>query len=208
MSESTDAWFEEHLAEARVMAILRAMGVERTIELATTAWDLGIRAVEITLQSPEDLAALHEVAALAETRGATVGAGTIIDREQVAAARSAGARYLVSPGLDLELVAEAERSGLPLLPGVSSPTEVQAARTHGLTWLKAFPAAWLGTAWFRLIRGPFPEVSFVGTGGLDASNAEEFLAAGCRVVAVGSALADPDQLGALARLVDERPRPA
>jgi 2-dehydro-3-deoxyphosphogluconate aldolase/(4S)-4-hydroxy-2-oxoglutarate aldolase len=84
---------------------------------------------------------------------------------------------------------------------VSTPSEVQLAASLGLTWLKAFPAQWLGTDWFKHIRGPFPQVRFVATGGLDASNAQSFLDAGVRVAAVGSALEDPAQLDRLAALL-------
>ncbi|MFH8252281.1 2-dehydro-3-deoxyphosphogluconate aldolase, partial [Microbacterium sp. B2969] len=90
------------------------------------------------------------------------------------------------------------------LPGVATPTEVQLALSLGLTWLKAFPATWLGTSWFRHIRGPFPQATFVATGGIDASNAAEFLDAGVRVVAVGSALEDASQLDRIAALLASR----
>ena len=81
---------------------------------------------------------------------------------------------------------------------------MQLGRSLGLTWLKAFPAQWLGVDWFRHIRGPFPEVRFVATGGMDANNAGDFLDAGVRVVAVGSALEDPAQLERLATLLGAR----
>jgi 2-keto-3-deoxy-6-phosphogluconate aldolase len=87
---------------------------------------------------------------------------------------------------------------MPSLPGVSTATEVQLAMKEGLTWLKAFPASLLGTAWFGAMRGPFPRATFVATGGMDASTSPSFLSAGVRVVAVGSALEDPQQLPALA----------
>ena len=87
------------------------------------------------------------------------------------------------------------------LPGVATPTEIQAAVAAGLTWLKAFPAAQLGTAWFTAMAGPFPQEKFVATGGMDANNAGDFLAAGVRCVAVGSALADPTQLDRLSLLL-------
>ncbi|MET7611856.1 thiamine phosphate synthase, partial [Streptomyces seoulensis] len=86
-------------------------------------------------------------------------------------------------------------------PGVATATDVQAARALGLDWLKAFPASVLGPDWFRAMRGPFPEVPFVATGGIDASNAAAYLAAGAKVVAVGSALDDPTQLRSLADLL-------
>jgi 2-dehydro-3-deoxyphosphogluconate aldolase / (4S)-4-hydroxy-2-oxoglutarate aldolase len=204
MSDGGASWFEEAFAGAPLMAILRGMGEERSVALSSTAWDLGIDSVEIPLQTDEDERALRTVADLARERGKSVGAGTIVTPEQVPAAVSAGAAYLVSPGFDPRVVAAAQAADIPILPGVATPSEVQLAVSFGLTWLKAFPATWLGSGWFRHIRGPFPQVRFVATGGLDASNVQEFLAAGVRVAAVGSALEDPSQLDRLAEVLRTR----
>ena len=201
---TTDQDFEQLFGSAPVMAILRGMGVERSVALATTAWDLGIDSVEVPLQTPEDERALREVVRLGEERGKVVGAGTIVSVDQIAVAQAAGARYLVSPGLDPEIVRAAQAAGIPPLPGVATPSDVQRGVALGLTWLKAFPATWLGADWFKHIRGPFPQVRFVATGGLDASNAAQFLDAGVRVVAVGSALEDASQLERLAALLASR----
>lgn len=196
-----NSWFDVAFAKTPVMAILRGMGVEKTLQLATTAWDLGIDSVEVPLQNPEDLRAIEAIVARGAERGKSVGAGTIITEEQVHAARDAGASYLVSPGLDAALVWTADAAGLPFLPGVATASEVQAAQVLGLTWVKAFPASWLGEKWFSLMRGPFPEMKFAATGGMNAQNAPSFLAAGASVVAVGSALEDPAQLEKLSTLV-------
>lgn len=197
----TDEFFEVTFATAPIMAILRGMGVDRSLRLATTAWDIGIDSVEVPLQTPEDEVTLREVVALGRERGAIVCAGTIIDPAQVPVAQRAGAAYIVSPGLDPRVVEAAAKHGIPALPGVSTPSEVQLALSLGLNWLKAFPAHWLGVEWFRHIRGPFPQARFVATGGLDASNAGTFLDVGVRVVAVGSALEDEHQLARLAELL-------
>ena len=157
-------WFEEAFAGAPLMAILRGMGVERSARLATTAWDLGLDSVEVPLQTEEDERALREVVRLAAERGKVVGAGTIITPDQVERAAAAGAAYLVSPGIDPVVVRAAQERGIPILPGVATPSEVQLGVSLGLTWLKAFPAEWLGVDWFRHIRGPFPQVRFVATG--------------------------------------------
>ena len=202
--DSTTAWestFESIFAGAPLMAILRGMGVERSIALASTAWDLGIDSVEVPLQTADDEIALQEISRLGAERGKTVGAGTILCPEQIAAARGAGAGYLVSPGLDPRLVRAAVEEGLPLLPGIATPSEAQLAASLSLTWVKAFPATWLGTAWFKHIRGPFPGLRFVATGGLDARNAQDYLDAGVRVVAVGSALQDPAQIELMGELL-------
>lgn len=197
------SWFDATFAHSRVMAILRNTGAERALRLSEKAWELGIDNVEVTIQSPGDEEALRVVAARAHRQGRRVGAGTIIAPSQVAVAHDLGADFLVSPGLDPLVIAAARDLGMPILPGVATPSEVQVAVSMGLSWLKAFPATWLGPAWFQHIRGPFPQVQFVATGGLDATNIHEFLHAGVRVVAVGSALEQDDQqLARLALLVE------
>lgn len=110
-------------------------------------------------------------------------------------AAQAGAQYTVAPGLDLTVLA----AGLPHLPGVATATEVPHARAAGCRWLKAFPAVALGPAWLRAITGPFPDVAIVATGGLRLADVPEYLAAGARVVALGTALAgaDPATLAAV-----------
>ncbi|MRG61117.1 2-dehydro-3-deoxyphosphogluconate aldolase [Agromyces sp. CFH 90414] len=198
---TTNPSFDDLFAGRPLMAIFRGMGVERSVELANTAWDLGIEVVELPIQRDEDVEALAAVAEAGRARGARVGAGTVVAVEQVEVAASAGASFVVSPGLDAAVVRAALAAGLAPLPGVATPTEVMAAQALGLTWLKAFPAASLGAGWFRAMRGPFPGISFVATGGLDAGNVGSFLEAGARVAAVGSALEDPDQLPRLAALL-------
>ncbi len=200
--------FDEIFAGPPLMAVLRGMGLARSISVAETAWRLGIESVEVPLQTPEDEVVLRELVARAGERGKSIGAGTSIAAEQVDRALDAGASYLVSPGLDPALVRVAADRGVPLLPGVATPTDVQIAVAHGLRWMKAFPARWLGHDWFSLIRGPFPDVRFVATGGLDAGNVGGFLDAGVRVAAVGSALEDPGQMSELVALIASRSRPA
>ncbi|MEU5909597.1 bifunctional 4-hydroxy-2-oxoglutarate aldolase/2-dehydro-3-deoxy-phosphogluconate aldolase [Micromonospora sp. NPDC047527] len=192
--------FDHIFGGARVMAILRGLPVAETVRLAERAWDLGIDVVEVPVATPDAVPALRAAVDAGRERGRIVGAGTVLDEEQVAAAADAGAAFTVAPGLDLTVVDAAATRGLPHLPGVATPTEAQQALRHGLTWLKAFPAISLGPAWFKAVAGPLPQLRFVATGGLDASNAAAFLEAGVRVAAVGSALSDPTQLDQLAKL--------
>ncbi|MBQ1019659.1 bifunctional 4-hydroxy-2-oxoglutarate aldolase/2-dehydro-3-deoxy-phosphogluconate aldolase [Micromonospora sp. D93] len=197
--------FDHIFGGARVMAILRGLPVAETVRLAERAWDLGIDVVEVPVATADAVPALKAAVEAGAERDRIVGAGTVLDVEQVAAAADAGARFTVAPGLDLAVADAAAARGLPHLPGVATPTEAQQALLHGLTWLKAFPAISLGPAWFKAVAGPLPQLRFVATGGLDAGNAGAFLQAGVRVVAVGSALSDPTQLDALANLT--RPTP-
>ncbi|MBH0022860.1 bifunctional 4-hydroxy-2-oxoglutarate aldolase/2-dehydro-3-deoxy-phosphogluconate aldolase [Salinibacterium sp. SWN248] len=199
-NESLDQLFEGQ----PLMAILRGFGVDRSVALARTAWELGIDSVEVPIQSDEDVEALRAVVAAGKELGKSVGAGTVVTLEHVRQAAEAGAAFTVSPGFDLDVVRASFEAGMPPLPGVASATEVQTAQAAGLTWVKAFPASLLGTSWFGAMRGPFPAMRFVATGGMDAGNAGEYLTAGAKVVAVGSALADETQLPRLAELLAAR----
>ncbi|MEH0826693.1 MULTISPECIES: bifunctional 4-hydroxy-2-oxoglutarate aldolase/2-dehydro-3-deoxy-phosphogluconate aldolase [Micromonospora] len=192
--------FEALFGDARVMVILRDLPAGETVRLAELAWDLGIAVVEVPIRTPEAVPALRAAVTAGRRRDRIVGAGTVRTPEQVRQAVAAGAAFTVAPGLDLAVADAAAGLGVPHLPGVATPTEAQRALDHGLVWLKAFPAVSLGPAWFRAVAGPLPEARFVATGGVDAGNAADFLAAGARVVAVGSALTDPQQLPRLAAL--------
>lgn len=193
--------FAEIFDGVPLMAVLRGMGVARSLAVATTAWDLGISVVELPLQTPTDLEALSEVAKAGAARGLQVGAGTVTTTRQIHQARQAGVSFTVSPGWDDEIVQASQGAGLPALPGVATATEVQRALREGITWLKAFPSSLLGAGWFDAMHGPFPQAVFVASGGMDSTNADKFLAAGARVVAVGSALEDPTQLRGLSELL-------
>jgi 2-dehydro-3-deoxyphosphogluconate aldolase/(4S)-4-hydroxy-2-oxoglutarate aldolase len=191
---------EDVFGDSRIMAILRGLPERETVELASRAWDLGVRLVEVPVQTPDALPSLRAAVAAGRSRGLPVGAGTVISLEQVREVAAAGAAFTVAPGLDPAVATASAGMGLPHLPGVATPGEIQAALRYGLTWLKAFPASVLGPAWFTAMRGPFPQVKLVATGGLDARTAPDYFAAGARVVAVGSALADPAQVDLLSKL--------
>jgi Entner-Doudoroff aldolase len=193
--------FDAIFSGQRLMAILRGYSPSRSVELSERAWDLGISVVEVPVQTAESVQALRAVVSAAERRNLPVGAGTVTTAEQVAAAEAAGAAFTVAPGLDPAIAGQSIARGLPHLPGIATSTELQRAIALGLSWVKAFPAASLGPEWFTMMRGPFPAVSFVATGGLSAANAGKYLSAGARVVAVGSALSDAAQLSMLSNLV-------
>src|SRR5690606_26648589 len=103
--------FAELFGEAPLMAILRGMGVERTLEVATKAWDLGITAVEVPVQTPTDIEALRVLVDAAAARGLQVGAGTVVSVEHVRQAKDAGAAFTVSPGFDVEVVRASHDAG-------------------------------------------------------------------------------------------------
>jgi 2-dehydro-3-deoxyphosphogluconate aldolase/(4S)-4-hydroxy-2-oxoglutarate aldolase len=201
---SINDWFDTAFGEAPIMAILRGFSVARTVELAERAWSLGIECVEVPIQSAAALDALSATVAAGQGRGKAVGAGTVVSAALVTAAAQAGARFTVGPGYDPAVVEASRQAGLAHLPGVATATEVHRAHAQGVRWVKVFPARSLGPEWFSVMHGPFPQMEFVATGGVDASNAGMFLDAGARVVGVGSALTDDVALHQLVELVAAR----
>ncbi|GHF21880.1 ketohydroxyglutarate aldolase [Amycolatopsis deserti] len=194
-------FFAAHLDRNPVLGIFRGLDPQTTVDMCTRAWEFGVELVEIPVQTPDAMPSLQAAVEAAAERGKSVGAGTVTTVDQLAAVREAGAEFTVAPGLHPDVVAESQRLGLPHLPGVATATEIANALALGNTWLKAFPARQLGADWITAQLAPFPSVRFVATGGIDAGNAADFLAAGCRAVAVGSALADPEALAALKRAI-------
>jgi 2-dehydro-3-deoxyphosphogluconate aldolase/(4S)-4-hydroxy-2-oxoglutarate aldolase len=130
---------------------------------------------------------------------AWVGAGTIRTTAQLHAAVEAGAAFGVSPVLDPAVVVAAREARLPFVPGAFSPTEADAAWRAGAMFVKLFPGSSLGPGLVRELRGPLPEIETIVTGGVDASNALAFLAAGATAVGIGSAIvrATPGERAAL-----------
>lgn len=200
--ETMSTWFDESFGRCPVMAILRGYSPARTVELANRAWDLGIESVEVPVQDEAGFSALTAAIAAGASRGKGVGAGTVIDLDRVARAAELGAAFTVAPGMRAHVAEASIAAGMPHLPGVGSGTDVQVALELGIDVVKAFPASVLGAEWITAMRGPFPTTRFVATGGMTAHNARAFLDAGAAVVAVGSALADPEQLPLLAALTD------
>jgi 2-dehydro-3-deoxyphosphogluconate aldolase/(4S)-4-hydroxy-2-oxoglutarate aldolase len=185
-------FFEQQLATTRTMVILRGHGPTRTLELCRQAWLMGAALVEIPVQGDDDLLALRDAVALGREHDRLVGAGTVRSAEVVAQVAEVGAAFTVAPGLDEEVLAASHAAGLPHLPGVATASEVHRALRLGLVWQKAFPAAALGTEWIAAMRGPFPQVRLVATGGVGPANARAFLDAGAAAVSLGSSFDSAD----------------
>ena len=172
-----------------VMPVIAIEDPAHAVPLAQALVAGGIRVLEITLRTPHGLAAITAIRAAVPN--AIVGVGTLTRPEEFAAARDAGAVFGVSPGLTLELIEAARTSGLPLLPGVMTPSEVMAARAAGFRQLKLFPAVPAGgIGMLAAIAGPLPDVMFCPTGGISAASAPDFLAC-VNVACVGGSWLTP-----------------
>ncbi len=135
----------------------------------------GVRVLEVTLRTAAGLDSIRAIAR--DVPGAIVGVGTVTQPAEFAAAQDAGAQFAVSPGLTPQLIEAAIRSGLPLLPGVMTPSDVIAARAAGFFQLKLFPAQQAGgIGMLNALHGPFPDTLFCPTGGITAESAASFLA--------------------------------
>jgi 2-dehydro-3-deoxyphosphogluconate aldolase / (4S)-4-hydroxy-2-oxoglutarate aldolase len=155
-----------------VVTIARAADA---VPLAEALLRGGLRTLEVTLRTPEAPAAIRAIArALPDV---IVGAGTVLTGADVTRAVEAGARFLVSPGLTADLVAAGLGSELPYIPGAVTPSEIIAAREHGFSLLKFFPAAASGgIEALRQLAPVFPGIAFCPTGGVGAENAAQYLA--------------------------------
>lgn len=192
-----DDFFDGLLAEQPVVGIFRGYSPDKTVELCRHAWAFGVELIEVPVQSPAALPSLEAAVAAGRDEGRVVGAGTVTDTGQLEAVQRIGAQFTVAPGMNPAVIKRSQELGLPHLPGVATSSEIATALSLECRWLKAFPAAQLGSDWIAAQLAPFPDACFVATGGINADNAAQFLAAGARAVAIGSALSDTATLDKL-----------
>ena len=175
------------LEQTRVVAIMRRTDAAIAIQAAGALAGGGIRCIEVTCDSP---GAFDMIAALDRALGGDVlvGAGTVLTEADAEAALRAGAKFLVSPHTDTQLIGRFARQGIPWIPGAFTASEILTAWRAGASVVKLFPAAPVGPAYVKDIRGPLREIPLLPTGGIDLGNAATFLEAGAWGLGVGSSL--------------------
>jgi 2-dehydro-3-deoxyphosphogluconate aldolase / (4S)-4-hydroxy-2-oxoglutarate aldolase len=196
-----DADVLEVIEQDRAVVVVRAGSVADPVALTKLCVEAGIRCIEFTFSianAPEVIRAATKAGA-----GALVGAGTVMRTAQARAAIEAGARFLVSPVCKPELL-----GSVPTFLGGFSPTEIVAAAEAGAAAVKLFPAGIGGPSYLRELRGPFPELSLLPSGGVDVSNARAYLDAGATAVYAGSSVAPASAVASgdhveIARRLDE-----
>ena len=191
MTEAGRSEIVQAIKDARIVAIIRVSSAEEAVEAGEVLVANGLTIIEVALTTPQGLDAIATLAAVKD--GRIVGAGTVLDAGTVRDAVAAGGRFVVSPGLDEEVVAEAARLGVASMPGAATPTEVMRARASGADFVKLFPASTYGPGHLRALRPVFPDVAFVPTGGVGPANAADWFDAGAAALAVGSALTSGDR---------------
>jgi 2-dehydro-3-deoxyphosphogluconate aldolase/(4S)-4-hydroxy-2-oxoglutarate aldolase len=193
--ETKQRQVEATMRLAPVIPVVIIDDVKAAVPMARALVAGGTPAIEVTLRTPAALDAIRAIAQ--EVEGATVGVGTVLNAEQLAAARDAGARFAVSPGVSPKLLDAADDSDLPLLPGAATASEVMTLLERGYRFLKFFPAVPAGgTKLIGAWASPLPQVKFCPTGGISLSTAPDFLALPNVLCVGGSWLTPADQLKA------------
>ncbi|HEX5606657.1 MAG TPA: bifunctional 4-hydroxy-2-oxoglutarate aldolase/2-dehydro-3-deoxy-phosphogluconate aldolase [Candidatus Binatia bacterium] len=173
-----------NLYRHRLVAVVRSKTVDEALDLADAAAEAGIQFIEITFSVPGALDVIKELAARRELR---VGAGTVLAPQQAERAIAAGAQFVVSPSLEINLIRICHAANVACFPGAATPTEIIAAHRARADLIKIFPADLVGGAYFiRQMHGPFPEIRFMVSGGVSLKNVSEYVEIGVAGICLGS----------------------
>ena len=179
-----------------IVPIVRTADADSAVRSVEAICEGGIACAEITMTVAGAIQALEEVAKRFGDK-VLLGAGTVLDPETARACILSGAEFLVTPSLNVKTVELAKRYSKAIFPGALTPTEIQTAWEAGADAIKVFPCSAMGGAkYIRALRGPFPHIDYVPTGGVNLETICEFLAAGCCAVGVGSELIDNKTISA------------
>lgn len=162
------------LSAGAVVPVMAINDLDTAVDLAHALVEGGIPTLEITLRTEHGIKAIERIAK--EVKGAIVGAGTVINGEQLKAVEQAGAVFAISPGFNIAFAKAAQQSGIAVIPGIATPGELMLALEHGIDTCKLFPAEVVGgKEMLKALHGPFPQVKFCPTGGINLSSAPEYL---------------------------------
>jgi 2-dehydro-3-deoxyphosphogluconate aldolase / (4S)-4-hydroxy-2-oxoglutarate aldolase len=180
----------ERILKTKIVAVLRATSGEKLVSVAEALLAGGVEAIEVTFTVPNALGVIEKTAKMLGDR-ILLGAGTVLDPETARAAILAGANYVVSPTLNLEVIRLCRRYDVMVMPGALTPTEILTSWEAGADIVKVFPSEITGPRYLKAIKGPLPQVRLMPTGGVDLTTAAEFLKAGAVALGIGSALVEP-----------------
>jgi 2-dehydro-3-deoxyphosphogluconate aldolase/(4S)-4-hydroxy-2-oxoglutarate aldolase len=190
------------IGEIGIVPVVRAAAVDEATRAVEAICAGGIPIVEITMTVPDATTVIRQVARQ-YGKDVLLGAGTVTTAPQAEQCIAAGAEFIVSPGLSFPVLAAAQACGKLAIPGALTPTELMNAQQNGAKLIKIFPCGNVGgPKYLKSLRGPFPDVALIPTGGVNAANAAEFIAAGAFALGVGAELVNAAALreGNLARI--------
>ena len=178
-----------------MVPVLRAESVDKAIALATAVAAGGVKVLEVTMTVPGAMQVIRHI--VEQRPDILIGAGTVLDPETARACILEGAQFVVSPALNLKTIEMCHRYSIAVLPGALTPTEVLTAWEAGADVVKVFPAGAMGGAsYLASLKGPFPQIKMIPTGGVSLATAASFLHAGAFALGVGSDLVDPKAMAA------------
>ena len=194
------------IAEVGIVPVVRAQSADEALQVVDAIREGGVPVLEITMTVPGAVAVMEQVAA--RFPDVLVGAGTVLDPETARACILAGARFVVSPALNLATIEVCRRYSVAVMPGALSPTEVLTAWTAGADVVKVFPCGALGGAsYIKSLKAPLPQVEMIPTGGVSVKTAADFIQAGSMALGVGADLVDTKAIReGNARVVVEKAR--
>jgi 2-dehydro-3-deoxyphosphogluconate aldolase / (4S)-4-hydroxy-2-oxoglutarate aldolase len=175
------------ILENKIIAIIRGSKPEHVLSIANALFEGGIRVLEITMNSPKALEVIEEVSRELGKK-MLVGAGTVLDKETARSALLAGAKFILSPTVDIETIKMTKRYGAVSIPGAFTPNEILKAYENGGDIIKVFPTTTLGPGYVKDIHGPLPQIPLLPTGGIDLTNIGAYIRAGSAGVGLGSSL--------------------
>ncbi len=174
------------IMNSRMVLIIRTDNEDEAKKIAVAAVAGGIKALEITMAVPNAINVISYLAKKYEHDDVVVGAGTVLDAETANAVMLAGARLLVSPNLNPQMISIANRYQAVTVSGAMTPTEIINTINSGADFVKLFPAEILGPKYVKTVKAPLPQAEIVPTGGVNPDNVKDWLDAGCNVVGIGS----------------------
>lgn len=183
----------EKIIELKVVAVVRLDGDADVIEVVKAIIKGGIKIIELTLTTPNAYELIKELSQKFSNE-ALIGAGSVLDTDMAEQAIEAGAKYIVSPISNFDLIEVAHSNDIPVMLGAYTPTEIFNAQKQGVDVVKVFPADGLGMSYFKSIKAPMPDLNIMPTGGVSLTNAGDWIKAGACVVGIGSALTDKEAI--------------
>ena len=178
-----------------IVAVIRAESPDLLVDVAEALLAGGVEVMEVTFTVPRAARVIEKVADKLGNR-ILLGAGTVLDPETARAAFLAGAEFIVSPTVNVQVIEMCRRYGKLAMPGGFTPTEVVTAWQAGADIVKIFPSDLVGPKYLKLLHGPLPHIRLMPTGGVNLTTAAEFLSAGACALGVGSALVDQKTIAA------------
>lgn len=182
----------EKIKREKLVAIIRADSADQLEKVVDSLYAGGVRVIEITLNTDGALEAIRSISG--RNKEILIGAGTVLDRDQAKAAIEAGAQFLLAPTLDKETIEAGNEAGVPVIPGIMTPTEALHAYRWGAKMVKVFPAKSVGINFAKDIHGPMPFIDMMAVGGISPDNLGDYLNAGWASTGIGTSLVNQKRI--------------